>query len=227
MTQPELILTDLAIGRQSILVEHITTKVSEGALIVLTGANGTGKSTLLKTLAGLIPPLNGHISIAGRDTRDLNQKDMSKMLAFASTNRVNEDYITVEDMIAFGRYPYSRRIWQDKDADTFVREAMQMMKIEHLGHKYLNNISDGEWQKANVCRALAQATQVILMDEPTAFLDHPSKTQFFADLKSIALEKQKIILVSTHDIELASRFGTLFWHLDHGAFKISGNSFTL
>lgn len=217
-------MTDLAIGRKNILVDHISTEVEEGALIVLTGANGTGKSTLLKTMAGLIPPIRGHIRIAGRDTSELNQKEMSRILAFASTNRVNEDYITVEDMVAFGRYPYSRRVWQDKESDAFVTEAMQMMKIGHLAQKYLNNISDGEWQKANVCRALAQATPVILMDEPTAFLDHPSKTQFFTDLKSIALEKQKIILVSTHDIELASRFGTLFWHLDNGAMKVSEKS---
>lgn len=223
--KPELILTDLAIGRKDILVDHITTQVTEGALIVLTGANGTGKSTLLKTIAGLIQPVKGYISISGRDARHLNQKEMSRILAFASTSRIYEDYITVEDMVAFGRYPYSRRIWQDKDSDAQVAEAMQMMKIGHLANKYLNNISDGEWQKANVCRALAQSTPMIMMDEPTAFLDHPSKLQFFADLKTIALEKQKIILVSTHDIELASRYGTLFWHLDRGSLKSSQSSF--
>ena len=116
-------------------------------------------------------------------------------------------------------------MWQDNENEKQVRDAMAIMKIEHLAGKYLNNISDGEWQKANVCRALAQNTPLILMDEPTAFLDYPSKLQFLADLKKIAAEKDKIILVSTHDVELASRYGTQFWQLAEGKCHISDKPF--
>ncbi len=121
-------------------------------------------------------------------------------------------------MVAFGRFPYGQKIWNDVESDTYVQEALRLMKIEHIADKYLNSISDGEWQKANVSRVLAQNTPLILMDEPTAFLDYPSKIQLLKDLKEIALDKNKVIIISTHDIELATNYGTLFWHIDKGHF---------
>ncbi len=208
----------LNIGRKSVLIHDINCNINKGELVILTGVNGCGKSTLLKTLAHLIHPLNGSIMVNRLQLSILNARECSRLIAFASTTRIHEDYIKVNEMVAFGRFPFGQKIWNDVESDAHVEEAMRLMKIEHIADKYLNTISDGEWQKANVSRVLAQNTPLILMDEPTAFLDYPSKIQLLKDLREIAVSGNKVIIISTHDIELASKYGTLFWHIEQQRF---------
>jgi iron complex transport system ATP-binding protein len=203
----------LDIGRKSILIQNINCDIEKGELVILTGVNGCGKSTLLKTIARLIQPLSGSIMVNRMQLSRLSARECSRLIAFASTNRINEDYIKVSEMVAFGRFPFDQKRWNDMQSDRHVEEAIKRMNIGHIADKYLNTISDGEWQKANVSRVLAQDTPLILMDEPTAFLDYPSKIQLFKDLKEIAIDQNKVIILSTHDIELAVKYGTLFWHI--------------
>jgi iron complex transport system ATP-binding protein len=211
----------LDIGRQSVLIRNINCDIEKGELVILTGVNGCGKSTLLKTIANLIPPISGSIMITRSQLAHLNARESSRLIAFASTNRINEDYIKVHEMVAFGRFPFGPKKWNDMQSDLHVQEAIKRMNIGHIAHKYLNTISDGEWQKANVSRVLAQDTPIILMDEPTAFLDYPSKIQLFKDLREIAVQQKKVIIISTHDIDLAVKHGTLFWHIDKQEFLSS------
>jgi iron complex transport system ATP-binding protein len=212
--QALLDIKHLDIGRKEVLIRDINCKIDTGALVILTGVNGCGKSTLLKTLANLIPALQGQIHITGSLLSELNTPASAKLIAFASTEKIHEDYIRVSEMIAFGRFPFGQKILNDPESDLHVKEAIQLMKIEHIAGKFLNTISDGEWQKANVARVISQNTPLVLMDEPTAFLDYPSKIQLLKNLRKIAIEHNRVIIVSTHDIELASRYGTLFWHVD-------------
>lgn len=214
-------IAHLDIGRKSILVKNVHCDIEKGELVILTGVNGSGKSTLLKTIAHLIPPISGSILINRQQLSRLNARETARLIAFASTNRINEDYITVREMVAFGRFPFEQKRWNAMQNDSRIDEAMGLMNIKHLGDKHLNRISDGEWQKANVSRVLAQDTPVILMDEPSAFLDYPSKIQLFKDLRDIAISRNKVIIISTHDIELASAHGTLFWHIKDREFSSS------
>jgi iron complex transport system ATP-binding protein len=214
-------IQQLDIGRRSALVSNINCNIGQGQLVVLTGVNGCGKSTMLKTIAGLIKPLSGNVAVNGHDISRLDVRDRAKLVAFASTGRLQEDYITVREMISFGRFPFGRNLWNQQAPDPLVEASIQLLNIGHIADAYLNKISDGEWQKANVCRALAQHTPLILMDEPTAFLDYPSKIQLFKDLRSIATQHQRVIILSTHDIDIASQYGTLYWHVSHGGMQSS------
>ena len=197
----------------SVLLNAFDSKIDQGELLMLSGANGSGKSTLLKTIAGLIPPINGHIRINGH-TPGNNLQLSAKLLAFVNTDRVKEDFISIEDLIRFGTFPYFNQTVAQVLNDN-IEKALQLMNIEHLRHKMLNKISDGEWQKANIARALVQNTPIVLMDEPGAFLDYPSKKELYHQLRSIAKAENRLFIVSTHDIELASVTGTLFWHIQN------------
>lgn len=227
----------LEFGRGTSLCQPVSLSVEVSGLIILSGRNGTGKSTLLKTIAGLIPALSGTISIKGTRLPSNNKatsiwsafktfNKLSHQLAYVNTDRVKEDYIKVQDLILFGRFPYLNQQHTEKDLQ-LLDEAVNLLGIETIRNKFLNNISDGEWQKANIARALVQDTPVIVMDEPSAFLDYPSKVQLFKDLRAIANQKNKLIIVSTHDMDLANRHGTAFWQIENQQLSISDKPFEL
>ncbi|MFM6983230.1 MAG: ABC transporter ATP-binding protein [Chitinophagaceae bacterium] len=226
----------LEFGRSTSLCQAFSVNIDEAGLIILSGRNGSGKSTLLKTIAGLIPALSGTISINGYNLPSSHVQapsifgalksynNLSKQLAYVNTDRVKEDYIKVQDLILFGRFPYQQHTEKNLD---ILNEALQLLGIENIRFKYLNNISDGEWQKANIARALVQDTPIILMDEPSAFLDYHSKMQLFKDLRAISEQKNKLIIVSTHDMDLANRHGTAFWQIENHQFHFSDKPFQL
>lgn len=212
---PILELNQTDIGRSIPLISGINSRLGSGELLILTGRNGSGKSTLLKTIAGLIPPLKGEVSVLNTPISRLSRKEMAVKVAFAGTERIREDYITVADMVQYGRYPYAAGSQNEADEHA-VQQAISQMGIEELLPKALSHISDGEWQKANLARVLAQQTPIIVLDEPSAFLDYPSRIQLFRDLQAICRNAQKTIIMSTHDVETAGQFGTLFWHISDG-----------
>ncbi len=227
----------LEFGRGTSLCQPVSLSVPGSGLIILSGRNGTGKSTLLKTIAGLIPALSGTITIKGTRLPSNAQASsfrtafktfnkLSHQLAYVNTDRVKEDYIKVQDLILFGRFPYLNQPHTEKDLQ-LLDEAVNLLGIAAIRNKYLNTISDGEWQKANIARALVQDTPVIVMDEPSAFLDYPSKVQLFKDLRTIADQKNKLIIVSTHDMDLANRHGTAFWQIENHQLSISETPFDL
>ena len=184
---------------------HLT--IEAGRLTCLVGRNGVGKSTLLRTIAGLQPPLSGTVSIGGEDISRLSPSRRAKKVSIVLTRQPESGSLTVAEAVALGRMPYTN-FWGTLTAEDrrIVEEAMRLTDITSLAHKRLARLSDGERQKAMIARAIAQQTPVILLDEPTAFLDHPSKESLFELLTRLAHEHGKTILLSTHDLELANRF---------------------
>jgi iron complex transport system ATP-binding protein len=204
-------LVNLNIGRKQILISNINSNIKKGELLILSGLNGCGKSTLLKTLAGILPPLSGSVHINQTPISNLLSVN-AKLVAFVNTERISEDIIRIEDLVTFGAHPFYT-VTHLTEVQNMVDEALEIMNINHLRDKFLNTISDGEWQKANIARALVQNTPVILLDEPSAFLDYPSKIKLFKDLRQLCEKKNILLIVSTHDIDLANQYGTLFWHI--------------
>ncbi len=222
----KLSIENLVVGRHQSLINAFSLELEAPNLIILSGRNGSGKSTLLKTLTGLIPAFSGHVAINGLTVSQKHQSELSKLVAFVNTDRVKEDFITVKELIQFGLHPWMRTNYL-KDNLALVDEAIQLLGIDNIQHKYLNTISDGEWQKANIARALVQNTPLLMMDEPSAFLDYPSKKQLFSDLKNIAISKQKLIIVSSHDLDLANQFGTGFISINNQQLNYSLQPFLL
>lgn len=217
--KPVLNIVNLSIGQETPIVEAINGQAFKNDLIVLTGENGSGKSTLLKTIAGIYKVLSGEIFISGESISLLPQKKRAEKLAFASTQRIREDYIRIEDVVRFGQFPYLQ-LSESENNNNEVEKAITLMGIDKIRNKYLNQVSDGEWQKANIARVLAQKTDLILMDEPTAFLDYPSRMRLYRDLKEICLTQNNTIIVSTHDIDSVKEFASSYWHIDQGKLTI-------
>lgn len=206
------------------LLNDFSVELNAPALVILTGANGAGKSTLLRTLAGLKKADKGVVNYNGNNLETLDNTEIAKLLAFANSKKIEEEYIRIIDLIRLGRYPYLKVHHDVQLADDMIQLYIREMGIESIQNKFLNEISDGELQKAAIVRALVQDTPFLLMDEPSAFLDYPSKKHLFSLLKATAFEKNKIVICATHDVELAAKSGTHFWHLDDKTITISDHS---
>ncbi|NQW43669.1 MAG: ABC transporter ATP-binding protein [Bacteroidetes bacterium] len=205
-------ISHCVIGRKEALIQSFSNIVESGNVVILTGKNGSGKSTLLKTIAGLILPISGQIKYNNQSIHAFTFAERAKLIAFVNTHKLSDEYIKVIDLVTLGRYPFNEKYKHSE----ITEKALATLGISHLANKYINEISDGEFQKANIARALAQDTPIILLDEPSAFLDYPSKKELFFNLQNIAVEEHKIIICPTHDIELSKTVGTLFWHLENG-----------
>lgn len=199
----------------SALVKDINFNVKEGQLVALLGVNGIGKSTLLKTLAGLYSLLSGKILLDTSDVAFISPLERAKKVSAVFTARNFGENIIVNELVALGRYPYTNWLGKLTENDLkIVEEVFCCLQIEHLRQKGFNRISDGEKQKVLIARALCQQTPLMILDEPTAFLDFRNKEEIIALLKSIAESMKKIIIFSTHDLEIASTFSHKFWILN-------------
>ena len=202
-------LSHLSVGYSPSLpvVSDINAVVRSGQLTCLTGENGIGKSTLLKTLTGFLPKLGGELLLDGREVGTFSQRELARQVSIVLTQKPDVQNLTVEEMIGLGRSPYTGFFGRFHDADrTVIADALASVGIEPLRHRMIQTLSDGERQKVMIAKALAQQTPVILLDEPTAFLDFPSKAETFRLLQRMAHDRDKLILLSTHDLELAVRF---------------------
>jgi iron complex transport system ATP-binding protein len=168
---------------------------------LLLGVNGIGKSTLLRTLAGLLPPLSGSVKVNNIDIYSIKPTDRAQMISAVFTGRDFDSFITVRELVALGRYPHTGWMGRlaSEDQET-VSTALEMLKITHLSEKRVSQISDGERQKTLIAKSLCQNTPVIIMDEPTAFLDYKNKASLMEMIKRLSQELNKTILISTHDI---------------------------
>lgn len=186
-----------------------------GELTALLGRNGTGKSTLMRTLAGFQPPLSGCIEIQGRDLNDYRGSELARTVSVVLTEKPVLENMKAEALVALGRAPYTG-YWGVLSSDDHeaVEKAIEVAGIEELRHRDVQSLSDGERQKVMIAKALAQDTPVIFLDEPSAFLDYPSKVELMKLLRRLAEEENKTILVSTHDLEIAFRLSHRFWILD-------------
>ena len=194
-------------SRQSIVGRGLEGSLPRGTLTVLLGTNGAGKSTLLRTLAGLQPPLAGDIFWEGNSLASLTPEERAKRLSIVLTVRPETGNLTVREVVALGRLPHRQGLWGSRNAAAdaeAVESAMRLTTTSAWSERPVSRLSDGERQRVFIAKALAQETPLILLDEPTAFLDYPSRVQFFNLLKRLTNEMGKTVLLSSHDVELAA-----------------------
>ncbi len=188
----------------SIIASDINIDLKQGKLTALVGANGIGKSTLLRTLTGIQKPLSGTVTLLNKNIHQLEAMDLAQNLSVVLTEKLPPSNLTVFELIALGRQPYTNWIGKLTSIDMVkINQAMELTQISHLARKRHYEISDGQLQKVLVARALAQDTPLIVLDEPTTHLDLLHKVQLLKLLKKLTLDTQKCILYSTHDIDMA------------------------
>lgn len=190
------------------VVEDISLSLPCGRLVCLLGPNGAGKSTLLRTLCGFQPPIAGTVTISGSDITTMSAAEVARLVSVVLTDRPPTPSLTAAEMVGMGRAPYTGFWGRLSDDDRrLVSEAMTTVGIAPLATRHMGQLSDGERQKVMIAKALAQHTPVIVLDEPTAFLDYPSKVAVMKTLARLAHDESKTILMSTHDLELAAQLG--------------------
>ena len=190
------------------VVEDISLSLPCARLVCLLGPNGAGKSTLLRTLCGFQPPIAGTVTISGSDITTMSAAEVARLVSVVLTDRPLTPSLTAAEMVGMGRAPYTGFWGRLSDDDRrLVSEAMQTVGIAPLATRRMGQLSDGELQKVMIAKALAQHTPVIVLDEPTAFLDYPSKVAVMKTLARLAHDEGKTILMSTHDLELAAQLG--------------------
>lgn len=204
---------NLTIGyRKRAVAADLSLELRAGELVCLLGPNGAGKSTLLRTLAGMQPPLSGQVLLQGDDIARLNEREIARRLSVVLTERTDAGLITAWELAALGRYPHTD--WMSRLTDGDRRKvdwALRSVGAAELADRYVHELSDGERQKVLIARALAQEPQVMILDEPTAFLDLPRRVEIVHLLRSLARETRRVILLSTHDLDLALRTADQVW----------------
>ena len=219
----KITLEQLSVGYKgfSPVVTDINVEIKSGELTCLIGPNGIGKSTLLKTLTGFLPKLGGRLLLDGRDIDLLSQRERAKYISIVLTYKADVQNLSVAEMVGMGRMPYTG-FWGKLNADDreIVAEAINMVGINHLKDRMVQTLSDGERQKVMIAKALAQQTPIIFLDEPTSFLDFPSKVEMLQLLHRLAKETDKVVFLSTHDLELALRIADLLVELDKSGLHV-------
>ena len=210
-----LSIENLTVGYgQRALLNEVSATLGAGELVTLVGANGAGKSTLLKVLSGDLRPLSGMVSVEGESIAGLSRQRLSRLISVVNTDRVEADALTVREVVSMGRYPYTGFFGRLADDDeAVVGDAMAATGVERFAWRNVATLSDGERQKVMIARALAQATPVILLDEPTAFLDVASRVEVLSLLASLAHERGKAVLLSSHDLPAALDLSDRLWLL--------------
>ena len=209
MKQSILHTEELSIGYSSkkgghLIKENIQISLEAGKLITLLGANGIGKSTLLKTLTGIIPPLSGSVKLANKEISSYEPQELAQELSVVLTEKLPPSNLNIAELIALGRQPYTNWLGTLTETDfEYIEKAITLTDIHHLIDKKHDEISDGQLQKVLIARALAQDTPLIILDEPTTHLDLYHKVAVFKLLQKLAHEAKKCILFSTHDLDLA------------------------
>ena len=200
-------------GRHTRQLNHAANEEAhDGMLTCLIGANGAGKSTLLRTIAGFQLPLEGTVLLGGDDVQALSPRQRAERMAVVLTDRPDVMCTTVWEMVATGRAPFTG-FWgrlSGKDRNIVTR-SLRLVGIEWMADRTVASLSDGERQKVMIAKALAQQTPVVLLDEPTAFLDYPSRVEVMQLLLNIAHEEHKTVLLSTHDLDLALQTADRLW----------------
>jgi len=176
---------------------------------------------LLKTLTGFLPKLSGRLLLDGRDINMLSQRERAKYISIVLTYKSDVQNLSVTEMVGMGRMPYTG-FWGKLNTNdqTIVAEAIEMVGIEHLKNRMIQTLSDGERQKVMIAKALTQQTPVILLDEPTSFLDFPSKVEMLQLLHRLAKETNKVVFLSTHDLELALRIADRLVELNKNGLQV-------
>lgn len=218
--QKTIQLRNLSIGyvakkSRKVVAQGITADIRSGELTCLLGANGVGKSTLLRTLSAFQPKLAGEIFIGGKEISLYSEKQLSTLLSVVLTEKCDIKNMSARQLIGLGRSPYTG-FWGSltHDDKQIVEEAIRLVKIENLANRTTDTLSDGERQKVMIAKALAQDTPIVFLDEPTAFLYFPSKVEIMQLLHRLSRKTGKTIFLSTHDLELALQIADKIWLID-------------
>ena len=230
--QATIRLKNLAIGYKAknntkVVASGLCTEINSGELTCLLGANGVGKSTLLRTLSAFQPKLDGEIDIMDREIGTYSDKELSRTIGVVLTEKCDVRNMTARELIEMGRSPYTG-FWGTlhREDREIVERSISLVKIENLADRMVHTLSDGERQKVMIAKALAQQTPVIFLDEPTAFLDFPSKVEIMQLLHQLTRETGKTIFLSTHDCRQDLAYGSSAWHHDrHPGGSGSGRTF--
>ncbi|ETK04825.1 iron ABC transporter ATP-binding protein [Tannerella sp. oral taxon BU063 isolate Cell 5] len=220
MKETTIRLRDLSIGypdkhNTKRVAEHLNASIHSGELTCLLGTNGVGKSTLLRTLSAFQPPLGGNIDLLDRPLSTYDDRQLATVIGVVLTEKSDIRNMTVEELVGLGRSPYTGFWGTLKEGDRkIVHEAIARVRIEPLTQRMVHTLSDGERQKVMIAKALAQETPIIFLDEPTAFLDFPSKVEVMQLLHNLTHTLQKTVFMSTHDLELALQIADKIWLMD-------------
>lgn len=217
---PTIQLHDLSTGYRSrreekVISRHLELAIAPGEVVILMGPNGSGKSTLMHTMAGLLPPLSGEVIISRKPLSSLKMKELARLLSLVLTERIPAGNMAISDIVAVGRYPYTgfRGSLRPEDK-AVIREALIACHLDGMQERLYSTLSDGEKQRVMISRALAQETPLILLDEPTAHLDLPSRLEVTTMLRTLARSLGKSILISTHELDLALGWADTIWLMD-------------
>lgn len=206
---------NLSVGYGSNVVQsNLDLQAAPSTLTSLIGTNGTGKSTLLRSLASLQPVIGGRVMVEGEELSHLNASARAKKISVVLTDIINTQHLSVFDLVAMGRMPYTS--WSGRLSDNdkeIVKRSIEQVNLSHKTLMMVNELSDGERQRASIARALAQDTPLILLDEPTSHLDLPNRVEIMLLLRQLAEKQGKSIIISTHELNLAFQMSHQIWLL--------------
>lgn len=212
------------LGKKEIKVcDGMNFELKRGELVALLGPNGAGKSTLLRTLSSSLQPLSGNVYYSGRLLKNISQRDLSRKISVVLTDHTQAGGLTVSELVSLGRQPYTGFFGRLKARDLrLVDEAINSVGLSFKSNSYMAELSDGERQKAMIAKALVQETDVLLLDEPAAFLDVASKLELMALLRQIAVERNCAVLFSSHDVEQALTLSDKLWLMSRDGLLCGG-----
>ena len=199
--------TDLSVGYSGrALIEHVALCVQRGKIVTLIGPNGSGKSTILKTIVGQLPRVSGSVVLDKQDMCARSRSDIARRMAILMTARMEPELMTCRDVVSTGRYPYTGRLGILQASDKqIVQDAICQVNAESFADRPFSDISDGQRQRVLLARAVCQQPEILLLDEPTSFLDVKGKAELMDILQVLAHEKNVAVIVTLHELELAAR----------------------
>lgn len=187
------------------VVSDVNVEINRGEIVTIIGANGAGKSTVLKTIAGLLPAIDGNILFDGKNLNDISSKEKARKLSVLLTDKINSDYMTCYDVIATGRYAYTNGLGMLSDDDRkAIDEAISEINIKEIQDKLFDKLSDGQKQRVMLARAICQKPEMIILDEPTSFLDIGYKIEIMSMLQKL-VKNNITVLMTMHDLDIVKK----------------------
>lgn len=186
-----------------VILDGASFAVENGEILSIIGPNGAGKSTLIKTIAGFQPKLGGEVLVNGKDLSKLSPMDRAKQVSIVMTRQPNVEWQTVRDVVATGRYPYTGRFGKLSEHDwDKVDEAMELLEVTQIANSYFAELSDGQRQRVMIAKSIAQEPELLILDEPTSFLDIKYQLEFVSIAKKLAKEQNIAVFMSLHELNL-------------------------